>query len=51
MEVTYSDESTGISAIQKKMPIDGITYNLQGVRVNNPTKGIYIQNGKKVVIK
>ena len=26
-------------------------YNLQGVRVDNPTKGIYIQNGKKVVIK
>ena len=51
MKVTYSDESTGISAIQKKMPIDGVTYNLQGVRVDNPTKGIYIQNGKKIIIK
>ena len=26
-------------------------YTLQGVLVTNPTKGIYIQNGKKVVIK
>lgn len=51
MKVTYSDESTGISAIQKKMPIDGVTYNLQGIRIDNPTKGIYIQNGKKIIIK
>ena len=29
----------------------GDYYNLQGVKVANPTKGIYIQNGKKVVIK
>lgn len=26
-------------------------YNLQGVKVAHPTKGIYIKNGKKVVIK
>ncbi|MBR6262836.1 MAG: leucine-rich repeat domain-containing protein [Prevotella sp.] len=26
-------------------------YTLQGVRVTNPTKGVYILNGKKVVIK
>jgi hypothetical protein len=26
-------------------------YDLQGRRVENPTKGIYIVNGKKVVIK
>ncbi len=30
---------------------DGITYNLQGQKVDNPTRGIYIINGKKVVIK
>lgn len=28
-----------------------IIYNLQGVRVSNPSKGLYIQNGKKVIIK
>ncbi len=31
---------------------NGAIYNLQGVRVNNATqKGIYIQNGKKFVVK
>ena len=26
-------------------------YTLQGVKVTNPTKGLYIQNGKKIIIK
>lgn len=30
---------------------DGLYYNLMGQPVKNPTKGIYIKNGKKVVIK
>jgi hypothetical protein len=30
---------------------DGKIYNLQGIRVDNPTQGIYIQNGKKFVVK
>ena len=29
----------------------GDCYNLQGQRVNNPSKGLYIINGKKVVVK
>jgi len=30
---------------------DGVYYTLQGVKVEHPTKGIYIRNGKKVVVK
>lgn len=30
---------------------DGTIYNLQGQKVDNPTRGIYIINGMKVVIK
>ena len=30
---------------------DEVWYNLQGVRIDNPSKGIYILNGKKVVRK
>ena len=30
---------------------DGLYYNLLGQPVMNPTKGFYILNGKKVVIK
>jgi len=46
-------EATGIDSIEQAQPVinDGVIYNLQGVRVTNPTKGIYIVNGKKVVIK
>ena len=37
-----------------KPPQDNVKktyYNLQGMRVDNPTQGIYILNGKKVIIK
>jgi hypothetical protein len=30
---------------------DGAIYNLQGIRVSKPGKGLYIQNGKKFVVK
>ena len=30
---------------------DGLYYNLLGQPVKNPTKGIYIRNGKKVVVR
>lgn len=51
MEVTYSDDTTGISTIQAKGRQDGVFYNLQGVRVNASYKGIVIRNGKKFVNK
>jgi hypothetical protein len=28
-----------------------VYYNLQGQRVGNPGKGIYIKNGKKVIVR
>ena len=46
------DPTTGIkSATNAYDNQDGIIYNLQGVRVSKAQKGIYIINGKKVVIK
>lgn len=30
---------------------DGVYYTLIGQRVTNPTKGVYIKNGKKVIVK
>ena len=30
---------------------EGDYYTLQGVKVNHPSKGVYIVNGKKVVVK
>ena len=47
-------ETTKIGTINANGEInveDGVYYNLAGQRVQNPTKGIYIINGKKVVLK
>ena len=45
-----NDETTGIEAISSKT-MNGEVYNLQGQRVNKAQKGLYIVNGKKVVLK
>ena len=45
-------EVTGIGATLKNKEIENKeVYNLKGQRVAAPTKGLYIQNGKKVVVK
>ena len=45
------DVVTGIENVTvTRSDIDGI-YNLRGQRVLNPTKGLYIINGKKVIIR
>ena len=52
--LTFEDGSTtGIETVEtsKGNIEDGVYYDLQGRRVENPTRGIYIVNGKKVVIK
>lgn len=46
------DELTGIKSIESsKLQTAGEYYDLSGRRVAQPTKGLYIVNGKKVVIK
>ncbi|MBQ9652583.1 MAG: pectate lyase [Prevotella sp.] len=47
----YVTGATGIQNITTAQPKDNVIYDLQGRRVTNPTKGIYIINGNKVVIK
>lgn len=45
-------ETTKIATINAEGEIlDAEVYNLNGRRIQNPTKGLYIVNGKKVVIK
>ncbi len=41
----------GINEIQHNEALDGEFYSISGVRVAAPTKGLYIVNGKKVLIK
>lgn len=46
------DEATGLRSIDnEKLTIDNVYYDLSGRRVAQPTKGVYVVNGKKVVIK
>ena len=53
LEITFGEEgATNISHVSSKMAdVRGEYYNLAGQRVPQPTKGLYIVNGKKVVIK
>ena len=44
-------ETTGISNVQGSSVKAQGYYNLNGQRVSQPTKGLYIVNGRKVVVK
>ena len=48
--ISFDDETTGITSTAMQ-PSIGQYFDLQGRRVAQPTKGLYIVNGKKVVIK
>lgn len=50
LSITISDGTTGINAVENEQG-ENVIYNLRGQRVENPTKGLYIINGKKVLIK
>lgn len=46
------DTTSGIDGLSAPQTVeDNHYYNLQGIRVDHPTRGIYIRNGRKVVIK
>lgn len=53
--IELDDEDGVVTLIVPGSMIDGEEagdyYNLHGVKVSHPTKGIYVKNGKKVVIK
>ena len=52
LEIVFGD-ATGIGATQvnSEQRIMNSVYDLQGRKVANPTKGLYIVNGKKVIVK
>lgn len=45
------DETDGINEIVKAASVKGEYYDLSGRRIAQPTRGLYIVNGKKVAIK
>lgn len=50
-EPATDGDTTGISNVAATTATDGTFYNLQGMRVSQPTRGLYIVNGKKVIIR
>ena len=51
-EVSSESTPTGIQSIKVfASETDGAIYNLSGQRVSSPSKGIYIQNGKKIILR
>ena len=44
-------QPTGIDKIVATDNNKGVLYDLNGRRVDNPAKGLYIKNGKKHVVK
>ena len=52
LSFSFDDETTGIEKVENSaVNANGTMFNLAGQRVAQPTKGLYIVNGKKVVIK
>ena len=50
--IVFDGETTGIADISSKTDaVSGEYFDLQGRRVAQPTKGLYIVNGKKMVVK
>lgn len=50
--VLVKKETTGINTLNvEREMLNGEVYNLAGQRVPNPRKGLYIVNGKKVIMK
>lgn len=52
MDMIVEGEATAIKGFQAEaQDANAPIYNLQGIRVNKAQKGIYIQNGKKFIMK
>lgn len=53
LSIVFEDEgTTGVNEVRgQKEDVKDIYYDLSGRRIAQPTKGLYIVNGKKVIIK
>ena len=51
LNIVFGDETNGVEAIKSNVVKTNNYYNLNGQRVVKPSKGLYIVNGKKVIVK
>lgn len=50
-DLVDGNETTGIKELETKKMNNNKYYNLQGIEIAHPVKGIYIHNGKKIIVK
>lgn len=50
-DLVDGNETTGIKELETEKMNNNKYYNLQGIEVAHPVKGIYIHNGKKIIVK
>lgn len=52
LSFAFGDETTAIDGVENNVPArQADFFNIQGQRVDKPVKGLYIVNGKKVIVK
>lgn len=52
LSINFEDENTtAISSVERNNKEDDAIYTLTGIKVEHPTSGIYIKNGKKYYVK
>ena len=51
LTIIFDDDISGIETINGTELVVNGYYNLNGQRVNQPAKGLYILNGKKIIVK
>ena len=48
--LSLTSETTAIKSVNGNRQEKGVYYSLNGLKKNNPSKGIYLKNGKKVLL-
>ena len=51
LSLVFDEDATAVESVKTINKQDNAFYNLAGQRIAQPTKGLYIVNGKKVIIK
>ena len=51
LTMAFDGEASGINNVNVEAAANGRIYNLNGQQVTAPSKGLYILNGKKVMVK
>ena len=50
IDASSDEEAAGISELTSSQQLDGACYSLNGLRISQPSKGLYIKNGRKFVV-